>query len=35
MGAAAAEMLVKLMRGVPVDPPCVDVGFTLVVRAST
>jgi len=35
MGAAAAEMLVKLMRGVAVEPPCVDVGFELVVRGST
>ncbi|MEJ8837906.1 LacI family DNA-binding transcriptional regulator [Ramlibacter sp. AN1133] len=35
MGAAAAEMLLKLMRGVAVDPTCIDVGFELVVRGST
>jgi LacI family gluconate utilization system Gnt-I transcriptional repressor len=35
MGAAAADMLVKLMRGVPVAQPCLDVGFELVVRGST
>ena len=35
MGAAAAEMLVRLMRGGPVDQACIDVGFELVVRGST
>ncbi|GAB3663392.1 HTH-type transcriptional regulator GntR [Ramlibacter alkalitolerans] len=35
MGAAAAAMLVNLMRGAEVTPPCLDVGFELVVRGST
>ena len=35
MGAAAAEMLLKLMRGVPVAQGCIDVGFELLVRGST
>ena len=35
MGAAAAEMLVKLMRGLPVAQSSIDVGFELVVRGST
>jgi LacI family gluconate utilization system Gnt-I transcriptional repressor len=35
MGAAAAQMLVELMRGVAVPAPCIDVGFELVVRGST
>jgi LacI family gluconate utilization system Gnt-I transcriptional repressor len=35
MGAAAAQMLLTLMRGAPVPAPCVDVGFELVVRGST
>ena len=35
MGAAAAEMLLKLMRGVPVGQGCIDVGFELLVRGST
>jgi LacI family gluconate utilization system Gnt-I transcriptional repressor len=35
MGAAAAEMLLKLMRGTPVPSRRVDVGFELVVRGST
>ncbi|GAB3773040.1 LacI family DNA-binding transcriptional regulator [Ramlibacter monticola] len=35
MGAAAAEMLVNLMRGAPVGQASIDVGFELVVRGST
>lgn len=35
MGEAAAEMLVRLMRGAPVSQACIDVGFELVVRGST
>jgi LacI family gluconate utilization system Gnt-I transcriptional repressor len=35
MGTAAAQMLLALMRGQPVQPPCVDLGFELVVREST
>ena len=35
IGTAAASMLLKLMRGEPVTAPCVDVGYTLVVRGST
>jgi LacI family gluconate utilization system Gnt-I transcriptional repressor len=35
IGTAAASMLLALMRGEPVGTPCVDLGFELVVRAST
>jgi len=35
IGEAAAVMLLKLIRGEPVDSHTVDVGFTLVTRAST
>ena len=35
IGAAAAQMLLALMRGEPVAPSCVDLGFELVVRGST
>jgi LacI family gluconate utilization system Gnt-I transcriptional repressor len=35
IGAAAASMLLKLMRGETVAQPCVDVGYRLVVRGST
>jgi len=35
IGAAAADMLVKLMRGQSVEPTSIDVGFELVVRGST
>ncbi|MEF7617526.1 LacI family DNA-binding transcriptional regulator [Aquincola sp. MAHUQ-54] len=35
IGAAAAAMLLKLMRGEGVHPGCIDVGFELVVREST
>lgn len=35
IGKTAAEMLVKLMRGEPVAQPSVDLGFELVVRASS
>jgi LacI family gluconate utilization system Gnt-I transcriptional repressor len=34
IGRAAATMLLKLMRGEPVDVPAADLGFELVVRAS-
>ena len=35
IGEAAAVMLLQLIRGEPVDSHTVDVGFTLVTRAST
>ena len=35
IGAAAASMLLRLMRGEPVPVPCIDVGYELVVRGST
>ncbi|MCI1191817.1 substrate-binding domain-containing protein [Calidifontimicrobium sp. SYSU G02091] len=35
IGAAAAGMLLALMRGEPVAKPCVDVGYSIVVRGST
>ncbi len=35
IGRAAADMLLKLMKGEPVDSPCIDVGYSLVVRGST
>ena len=35
IGTAAATMLVKLMKGQAVATPCVDVGYTLIVRGST
>ena len=35
IGRAAADMLIKLMKGEPVATPCIDVGYTLVVRGST
>ena len=35
IGSAAAGMLLKLMRGEPVDEPGIDVGYQLVVRGST
>lgn len=35
IGRAAADMLLKLMKGEPVATPCIDVGYTLVVRGST
>lgn len=35
LGEAAAAMLLALMRGEPVTPPSVDVGYTLVIREST
>lgn len=34
IGRAAATMLLRLMRGEPVDTPAVDLGFELVVRES-
>lgn len=34
IGRAAAAMLLKLMRGEPVERPALDLGFELVVRAS-
>lgn len=35
IGTAAAQMLLKLMKGEPVATPGVDVGYQLVVRGST
>ena len=35
IGKAAAQMLLKLMRGEPVSVPCIDVGYELVERGST
>jgi LacI family gluconate utilization system Gnt-I transcriptional repressor len=35
IGSAAAEMLVKLMRGEVVEKHCIDLGFEIVVRGST
>jgi LacI family gluconate utilization system Gnt-I transcriptional repressor len=35
MGQAAAQMLLSLMAGSRVEPSCIDVGYTLVVRGST
>jgi LacI family gluconate utilization system Gnt-I transcriptional repressor len=35
IGRQAARMLLSLVRGERVDPPCVDVGYELVVREST
>jgi LacI family transcriptional regulator, gluconate utilization system Gnt-I transcriptional repressor len=35
IGAAAAEMLLTLMRGETPPAPCIDVGFEVVVRQST
>ncbi|MEC5214664.1 LacI family gluconate utilization system Gnt-I transcriptional repressor [Polaromonas sp. CG_9.5] len=35
MGTAAARMLLALMNGEPVASPCVDLGYELVVRASS
>jgi len=35
IGQAAARMLLALMNGEPVAAPCVDLGYALVVRAST
>ena len=35
IGSAAASMLIKLMKGEAVEAPCVDVGYSLVVRGST
>ncbi len=35
IGRAAADMLLKLMNGEPVATPCIDVGYSLVVRGST
>lgn len=35
IGQAAARMLLALMNGEPVASPCVDLGYELVVRAST
>jgi LacI family gluconate utilization system Gnt-I transcriptional repressor len=35
IGTAAARMLLSLMSGKPVASPCVDLGYELVVRAST
>ena len=35
VGDAAARMLLRLMRGEPVDAPAVDLGFELKVRASS
>ncbi|MFN7569853.1 MAG: substrate-binding domain-containing protein, partial [Betaproteobacteria bacterium] len=34
IGAAAADMLLALMRGEPVPQPQLDLGFNLVVRQS-
>lgn len=34
IGLKASEMLITLMRGDPVDQPCVDLGFQLLMRAS-
>lgn len=35
IGSAAAGMLISLMKGEPIDSPCIDVGYSLVVRGST
>ena len=35
IGNAAATMLLALMRGEPIDTPCVDLGYALLVRGST
>ena len=35
IGHAAARMLLQLMNGESVTPPCVDLGYSLVVRASS
>lgn len=35
IGHAAARMLLQLMNGEAVTPPCVDLGYALVVRASS
>ncbi|MGB7523941.1 MAG: LacI family DNA-binding transcriptional regulator, partial [Castellaniella sp.] len=35
VGDAAARMLLRLMRGEPVDAPAVDLGFELKIRASS
>ncbi|MCG2594234.1 LacI family DNA-binding transcriptional regulator [Ramlibacter sp. XY19] len=35
IGSAAAQMLVKLMRGEAVEKHCIDLGFEIVVRGST
>jgi LacI family transcriptional regulator, gluconate utilization system Gnt-I transcriptional repressor len=35
IGRAAAGMLIKLMKSEPVATPCIDVGYSLVVRGST
>jgi LacI family transcriptional regulator, gluconate utilization system Gnt-I transcriptional repressor len=35
IGHAAAGMLLQLMRGEQPSSPCIDVGYELVVRAST
>jgi len=35
IGKAAACMLLALMSGKAVDPPCVDLGYELIVRGST
>jgi LacI family gluconate utilization system Gnt-I transcriptional repressor len=35
IGEQAAHMLLRLMRGEPVDAPCVDVGYELLLRDST
>ena len=34
IGRRAADMLIKLMQGQPVDEPCVDMGFKLTLRES-
>ena len=34
MGLAAAEMMLALMRGEPVERPSIDLGFELVIRES-
>lgn len=34
IGLKAAEMLIALMRGEPVEQPCVDLGFELLMRGS-
>lgn len=35
IGSAAAQMLLALMTGQPVQPPSVDLGYELIVRGST
>ena len=35
VGDAAARMLLRLMRGEPVDEPAIDLGFELKIRASS